>query len=83
MRLHSSFQSDNLLIEHYELFLYHHVFVVVSEKPARVQELADLDIESLHLDVPNPYISCALFLDNLRGNTQQNKADSEESELYA
>ena len=25
----------------------------------------------------------ALFLDNLRGNTQQNKADSEESELYA
>ena len=33
MRLHSSFQSDNLLIEHYELFLYHHVFVVVSEKP--------------------------------------------------
>ena len=26
---------------------------------------------------------CALFLDNLRGNTQQNKADSEESELYA
>ena len=33
MRLHSSFQSDNLLIEHYELFRYHHVFVVVSEKP--------------------------------------------------
>ena len=33
MRLHSSFQSDNLIIEHYELFLYHHVFVVVSEKP--------------------------------------------------
>lgn len=31
--LHSSFQSDNLLIEHYELFLYHHVFVVVSEEP--------------------------------------------------
>lgn len=26
---------------------------------------------------------CALFLDNLRGNTQQSKADSEESELYA
>lgn len=33
VRLHSSFQSDNLIIEHYELFLYHHVFVVVSEKP--------------------------------------------------
>lgn len=33
MRLHSSFQSDDLLIEHYELFRYHHVFVVVSEKP--------------------------------------------------
>ena len=33
MRLHSSFQSDNLIIEHYELFLYRHVFVVVSEKP--------------------------------------------------
>lgn len=35
---------------------------------------------------PDPlrtYILCALFLDNLRGNTQQNKADSEESELYA
>ena len=31
--LHSSFQSDNLLVEHYELFLHHHVFVVVSEEP--------------------------------------------------
>ena len=29
----------------------------VYDTGARVQELADLDIESLHLDVPNPYIS--------------------------
>ena len=33
MRLHSSFQSDNLIIEHYELFLYHHVLMVMPEEP--------------------------------------------------
>ena len=27
------FQPDDLLIEHYELFLHHHVFVVVSGEP--------------------------------------------------
>ena len=41
-----------------------------------------LDRANLEI-VSSDFISCALFLDNLRGNTQQNKADSEESELYA
>lgn len=31
--------------------------ILLYDTGARVQELADLDIESLHLDVPNPYIS--------------------------
>lgn len=33
VRLHSSFQSDNLIIEHYELFLHHHVLMVMPEEP--------------------------------------------------
>lgn len=33
------------------------VRLLLYDTGARVQELADLDIESLHLDVPNPYIS--------------------------
>ena len=41
-----------------------------------------LDHANLEI-VSSDFISCALFLDNLRGNTQQSKADSEESELYA
>lgn len=53
VRLHSSFQSDNLLIEHYELFLYHHVFVVVFEKP--VLESASLSnlIEKVCQGIPS------------------------------
>ena len=49
----SSFQSDNLIIEHYELFLYHHVFVVVSEKP--VLESASLSnlIEKVCQGIPS------------------------------
>ena len=45
----------------------------------RVVALDHVNLEIVSSD----FISCALFLDNLRGNTQQNKADSEESELYA
>lgn len=33
------------------------ILILLYDTGARVQELADLDIESLHLDVPNPYIS--------------------------
>ena len=62
MRLHSSFQSDNLIIEHYELFLYHHVFVVVSEKP--VLESASLSnlIEKVCQGIPleQPTAECVL-----------------------
>ena len=62
MRLHSSFQSDNLIIEHYELFLYHHVFVVVSEKP--VLESASLSnlIEKVCQGIPleQPAAECVL-----------------------
>ena len=62
MRLHSSFQSDNLLIEHYELFRYHHVFVVVSEKP--VLESASLSnlIEKVCQGIPleQPAAECVL-----------------------
>ena len=38
------------------------VRLLLYDTGARVQELADLDIESLHLDVPNPYISSAVKL---------------------
>ena len=41
------FQSDNLLIEHYELFLYHHVFVVVSEEPVLESALLSNLIEEV------------------------------------
>ena len=62
MRLHSAFQSDNLLIEHYELFRYHHVFVVVSEKP--VLESASLSnlIEKVCQGIPleQPAAECVL-----------------------
>ena len=62
MRLHSSFQSDNLLIEHYKLFRYHHVFVVVSEKP--VLESASLSnlIEKVCQGIPleQPAAECVL-----------------------
>ena len=58
----SSFQSDNLIIEHYELFLYHHVFVVVSEKP--VLESASLSnlIEKVCQGIPleQPAAECVL-----------------------
>lgn len=58
----SSFQSDNLIIEHYELFLYHHVFVVVSEKP--VLESASLSnlIEKVCQGIPleQPTAECVL-----------------------
>ena len=33
------------------------ILVLLYDTGARVQELADLDIESLHLDVPNPYVT--------------------------
>lgn len=46
---------------------------------SRVVALDKVNLEIASSD----FISCALFLDNLRGNTQQSKADSEESELYA
>lgn len=62
MRLHSSFQSDNPIIEHYELFLYHHVFVVVSEKP--VLESASLSnlIKKVCQGIPleQPAAECVL-----------------------
>ena len=52
MRLHSSFQSDNLLIEHYELFRYHHVFVVVSEKPVFEAAAFPNFIKEVRQDIP-------------------------------
>lgn len=33
------------------------ILILLYDTGARVQELADLDIESLHLEAPNPYIS--------------------------
>ena len=62
MCLHSSFQPDNLLIEHYELFLYHHVFVVVPEEPVfEPASLANL-IEKVCQGIPleQPAAECVL-----------------------
>lgn len=46
------FKSDHLYTKALE-----NATILLYDTGARVQELADLDIESLHLDVPNPYIS--------------------------
>ena len=52
VRLHSSFQSDNLLVEHYELFLHHHVFVVVPEEPVLESAVFPNLIEELRQGIP-------------------------------
>lgn len=52
VRLHSSFQSDNLLVEHYELFLHHHVFVVVPEEPVLESAVFPNLIEEVRQGIP-------------------------------
>ena len=52
VRLHSSFQSDDLFIEHYELFLHHHVFVVVSEEPVLESAALSNLIEEVRQGIP-------------------------------
>ena len=61
MRLHSSFQSDNLIIEHYELFLHHHVFVVVSEEPVlESAALPNLIVVRQSIPPEQPAAECVL-----------------------
>ena len=52
VRLHSSFQSDDLFIEHYELFLHHHVFMVVSEEPVLESAALSNLIEEVRQGIP-------------------------------
>ena len=68
MRLHSSFQSDNLIIEHYELFLYHHVFVVVSEKPVLESAALLTLIEEICQGIPPEWAAAECVL-NAAGTT--------------
>ena len=68
MCLYSSLQSDNLFIEHYELFLHHHVFVVVSKEPVLESAALSNLIEEICQGIPPEYAAAECVL-NAAGTT--------------
>ena len=66
MRLHSSFQSDNLIIEHYELFLHHHVLMVMPEEPVLESAAFPNLIEEVCQCVPSVQPTAEYVLDTAR-----------------
>lgn len=52
---------DNLLVQHYELFLHHHVFVVVSEEPVlESAALPNLIVVRQSIPPEQPAAECVL-----------------------